>query len=48
LSWKITVRAPAEVVRAALVAHEDAEDWDFSIVLGGGQIDPAEADAWQL
>ncbi|MBX9663826.1 50S ribosomal protein L11 methyltransferase [Novosphingobium sp.] len=48
MSWKITVRAAAEVVRAALVAHEDAEDWDFSIVLGGGQIDPADPDAWQL
>ena len=48
MSWKITVLAPAEVVRAALVAHEDAEDWDFSIVLGGGQIAAAQADAWQL
>ena len=48
MSWKITVRAPAEVVRAALVAHEDADDWDYSIVLGGGLIDPAAPDAWQL
>ena len=48
MSWKISVRASAEVVRAALVAHEDAADWDFSIVLGGGQIDPAAPDAWQL
>lgn len=48
MSWKISVRAPAETVRAALVAHEDAEDWDFTIVLGGGHINPAEPDAWQL
>lgn len=48
MSWKISVRASAEVVRGALVAHEDAENWDFSIVLGGGQIDPATPDAWQL
>jgi ribosomal protein L11 methyltransferase len=48
VSWKISVRASAEIVRAALVAHEDADDWDFSIVLGGGQIDPATPDAWQL
>ena len=48
MSWKVTVLSPAEVVRAALVAHEDAEDWDFSIVLGGGQIDPARPDEWQL
>ena len=48
MSWKITVLAPADVVRAALVAHEDAEDWDFSIVLGGGQSDPARPDDWQL
>jgi ribosomal protein L11 methyltransferase len=48
MSWKITVLAPADVVRAALVAHEDAEGWDFSIVLGGGLIDPAQRDNWQL
>ncbi len=48
MSWKITVRASAEKVRAALVAHEDAEDWDYAIVLGGGQIDPAVPDGWQL
>ena len=48
MSWKITVRAAAEAVRAALVTHEDAEDWDYSIVLGGGQIDGAAPDAWQL
>lgn len=48
MSWKISVRASAEAVRAALVAHEDAEDWDYSMVLGGGQIDPTEPDAWQL
>lgn len=48
MSWKITVRAAAEIVRAALVAHEDAEDWDYAIVLGGGQIGPDKPDAWQL
>jgi ribosomal protein L11 methyltransferase len=48
MSWKVTVLAPADVVRAALVAHEDADDWDFSIVLGGGLIDPEHPDGWQL
>lgn len=48
MSWKVTLLAPADVVRAALVAHEDAPDWDVSIVLGGGLIDPARRDEWQL
>ncbi len=48
MSWKITVMAAADVVRAALVAHEDAEDWDVSVVLGGGQIVGAPPGDWQL
>ena len=48
MSWKITVLASADTVRAALVAHEDAEEWDFSIVLGGGVIDPTRPNEWQL
>jgi len=48
MSWKITVIASAEVVRAALLAHEDANDWDYAIVLGGGQIEPTLQHDWQL
>ncbi len=48
MSWKITALAPADRVRAALVAHEDAEDWDITVVLGGGQIAAGQPDAWQL
>lgn len=48
MSWKISVLAPAEVVRTALLTHEDAEDWDVSIVLGGGQIIGAPPGDWQL
>lgn len=48
MSWKITAFAPADIVRAALVAHEDAESWDVAIVLGGGQIASERPGAWQL
>ena len=48
MSWKISALAPADVVRAALLTHEDAEDWDVSIVLGGGQIIGAPPGDWQL
>lgn len=47
-SWKMTVFAPASVIRAALVAHEDAFDWDEEIVLAGSEIAEDRPDDWQL
>ena len=32
-SWKITALAPRAIIEAALIAHEDAWDWDPDIVL---------------
>lgn len=47
-SWKITALAPRSVIEAALVAHEDAIDWDPEIVLSGSEIAEDRPDDWRL
>ena len=47
-SWKITALAPREVVQAALLAHEDAFDWDFDVVIAGSEVAEDHPDDWQL
>lgn len=47
-SWKITVEAPRAVVEAALLAHEDALDWDPEIVIAGSEIAEDKPDDWRL
>ena len=47
-SWKITALAPREVVQAALLAHEDAFDWDFDVVIAGSEVAEDRPDDWQL
>ena len=34
-SWKVTAQGSRAVITAALLAHEEAGDWDHAIVLGG-------------
>lgn len=48
MSWKATAFAPRDVVQAALVAHEDAWDWDHDIVIAGSEIAEDKPDDWQL
>lgn len=47
-AWKITALAPRGVIEAALLAHEEAEDWDPEIVLSGSEIAEDRPDDWQL
>ena len=47
-SWKLTVLAPRRVIEAALLAHEDAFDWDAGIVISGSEIAEDRPDDWQL
>lgn len=47
-SWKITVHAPRAVIEAALLAHEDAWDWDPEIVLSGSEVAEDRPDDWRL
>ncbi len=47
-SWKVTVHAPRAVIEAALLAHEDAWDWDAEIVLSGSEVAEDRPDDWRL
>ena len=46
--WKLVAHAPRQVVEAALVAHEDAPDWDPDIVIAGSEIAEDCPDDWQF
>jgi ribosomal protein L11 methyltransferase len=48
MSWKLTALAPRGVIEAALLAHEDAHDWDPEIVLAGSEVAEDKPDEWQL
>ncbi len=47
-SWKLTLLAPRGVIEAALLAHEDALDWDADIVLSGSEVAEDKPEDWQL
>lgn len=47
-SWKMTALAPRPVIEAALLAHEDAWDWDPDIVISGSEIAEDKPDDWRL
>ncbi len=48
MSWKVTAYAPRQVIEGALLAHEDAWDWDPDIVISGSEIAEDKPDDWQL
>ena len=48
MSWKLIALAPRGVIEAALLAHEDALDWDPEIVLSGSEIAEDRSEEWQL
>lgn len=48
MSWKLIALAPRAVIEAALLAHEDALDWDPEIVLSGSEIAEDKPEDWQL
>jgi ribosomal protein L11 methyltransferase len=48
VSWKVTALAPRLVIEGALVAHEDASDWDHGIVLSGREIAEDQPEDWML
>lgn len=47
-SWKLTALAPRPVIEAALLAHEDAWDWNPDIVISGSEIAEDRPDDWRL
>ncbi|MFM5924895.1 MAG: 50S ribosomal protein L11 methyltransferase [Novosphingobium sp.] len=48
MSWKLIALAPRGVIEAALLAHEDAAEWDPEIVISGSEIAEDRPDDWQL
>lgn len=47
-AWKITLLGTRAQIQAALIAHEDAFDWDPEMVLAGSEIAEDRPDDWQL
>ena len=47
-SWKLVAHAPRLEVEAALIAHEDASDWDADIVIAGSEMAEDRPDDWRL
>jgi ribosomal protein L11 methyltransferase len=47
-SWKLIAHAPKPAVHAALLAHEEIEDWDPEIVVSGHELAEDRPDAWVL
>ena len=47
-SWKLVAHAPKPAVQAALLAQEDAPDWDWEVVLSGSEVAEDKPDDWVL
>jgi ribosomal protein L11 methyltransferase len=48
VSWKLTAEAPRAQVEAALLAHEEALDWDPDIIIAGSEVAKDRPDDWRL
>lgn len=47
-AWKLIALAPRGAIEAALLAHEEAEDWDPEIVIAGSEVAEDRPEDWQL
>lgn len=47
-SWKLVAHAPKPVVQAALLAQEDAPEWDWEVILSGSEVAEDRPDDWVL
>ena len=47
-SWKITAFASKPVVQAALLEHDEREEWDFDLVISGSEIAEDRPQDWVL
>jgi len=46
--WTLAATAPRAAIEAALIAHEEAEDWDADIILAGFEAAPDQPETWRL
>ena len=47
-SWKLSAYAPKPQVQAALLAHDEIEEWDFDLVISGREISEDRPLEWVL
>lgn len=47
-SWKLTAHAPKKIVQAALLAHDEIDDWDFDLVIAGREVAEDRPQDWVL
>jgi ribosomal protein L11 methyltransferase len=47
-SWKLVAHAPKKLVQAALLAHDEIDEWDPEIVVAGHEIAEHRPDEWVL
>ncbi len=47
-SWKLVAHASRAVIHAALLAHDEIEEWDPSVVVSGHEIAESRPDEWVL
>jgi ribosomal protein L11 methyltransferase len=48
VSWKLVAKAPKPVVHAALLAHDEIDDWDPEIVVSGHEVAEHRPEEWVL
>ncbi|GMN01283.1 50S ribosomal protein L11 methyltransferase [Erythrobacter sp. MTPC3] len=47
-AWKLSAFAPKKTVQAALLAHDEIEEWDYDLVISGREIDEDRPQEWVL
>jgi len=47
-SWKLIAHAPKPDVQAALLAHDEIEEWDYELVIAGRELAEDQPDNWVL
>lgn len=48
ISWKLSAHAPKRVVQAALLAHDEIEEWDPELVIAGRELAEDRPHDWVL
>jgi ribosomal protein L11 methyltransferase len=47
-TWKLSAFAPKKIVQAALLAHDEIEDWDAELVIAGREVAEDRPNDWVL
>ncbi|MGB3378689.1 50S ribosomal protein L11 methyltransferase [Allopontixanthobacter sediminis] len=48
MTWKLTAFAPKQTVQAALLAHDELEEWDPELVISGSEVAEDRPQDWVL